>query len=153
MTVYDEKPWLKSYDKFVTPEIPIPEISYLELLEKGLKNDPDKVALHFLGTTCTYKELDDLSSRFAAFLVAKGCVKGDIVGINLPNIPQYSIAKVGIFKAGCVVSGISPLLTPKEMAHQLADSGAKVLFTLDAIFQGRLLKIADSRNHSSAPTA
>ncbi len=141
MMTYDEKPWLKHYDKHVTPEIPIPEISYLEILEKGLSNDPDKVALHFLGTTCTFRELDNLSSRFAAYLVDKGCVKGDVVGINLPNIPQYSIAKVGCSKVGCVISGVSPLLTPKEMAHQLKDSKAKVLFTLDALFQERLLKI------------
>jgi len=141
MTVYDDMPWLKHYDPHVSPEIPLPEVSYLDVLEKGLSSDPGKVALHFLGTICTYKQLDDLSSRFAAFLVEKGCVKGDIVGINLPNIPQYTIAMTGIFKAGCVVSGISPLLTAKELHHQLVDSQAKVLITLDALFQERLLKM------------
>lgn len=142
MTPYDEKPWIKHYDKHVKPEIPIPNISYLELLERGLRNDPEKVAFHFLGTVCTFKELDDLSSRFAAFLVDKGCVKGDIISINLPNIPQFPIVKVGIFKAGCVVSGLCPLLTSREMAHQLTDSKAKVLITLDVLFQERLLEIA-----------
>ncbi|MBU3915263.1 AMP-binding protein [bacterium] len=143
MTTYDEKPWLKHYDKHVTPEIPVPEISYLKVLERGLSHDPDRIALHFLGTTCTYRQLDDLSSRFAAYLADKGCVKGDVIGINLPNIPQYSIAKVGISKVGGVISGVSPLLTPKELAHQLKDSKAKVLITLDILFQERLLKISE----------
>ncbi|MDP2862259.1 MAG: AMP-binding protein, partial [Desulfobacterales bacterium] len=70
-----------------------------------------------------------------------GLKKGDVVGINLPNIPEYVIAWLGTLKAGCVVSGVSPLLSPEEMQYQLSDSKAKALVTLDAIFAGRLVKI------------
>ncbi|MCP4578735.1 MAG: long-chain fatty acid--CoA ligase [Deltaproteobacteria bacterium] len=143
MTSYAEKPWLKWYDPHVTEEIPVPDISYLEFMEKGLKSDPNRVAFYFLGSSGTFGELDELSDRFARYLVNKGCVKGDVVGINLPNIPQYMIALAGVIKAGCVVSGVSPLLTQREIVHQLNDSKAKVFFTLDALFQARLVGVAD----------
>lgn len=143
MGIYSERPWLKSYDKHVTAEIPIPEISFLEFLEKGLRADPEHVAFYFLGKACTYRELDTLSDRFARYLVDRGCEKGDVIGISLPNVPQYLIALVGILKAGCVKSGVSPLLTPREIVHQLTDCGAKIFLTLDALFQAHLVGIAD----------
>ncbi len=143
MTVYSGKPWLASFDKHVTEEVPIPELGYLDYLEKGLKANPDKVAFYFLGAACTFGELDMLSDRFARYLVDKGCSKGDVVGIHLPNVPQYLVALVGTMKAGCVKSGVSPLLTAREIVHQLNDSKAKVFVTLDALFQAHLVGIAD----------
>ncbi len=74
------------------------------------------------------------SNQFARFLVDRGLKTGDTVGVNLPNIPAYYIAIVGIMKAGCVLSGVSPLLSAKELEYQLKDSGAKVLVTLDLLF-------------------
>jgi len=143
MSIYSERPWLKSYDSHVTAEIPVPEFSYLDFLMKGLTAAPDNIAFYFLGKPCSFRELNHLSDRFAAFLARKGCRKGDVVGIHLPNIPQYLIALVGTMKAGCVKSGVSPLLTPREIVHQLNDSGAKILVTLDALFQAHLVGIAD----------
>jgi len=141
MTVYDEKPWYKWYDPGLDPEIKAVDETYVDMLEKGLKFRPDVVAFHFLGIKITYKELDRLSMKFASFLRKQGCNPGDVVGINLPNIPQYLIALAGAMRAGCVVTGVSPLLTPKEMAHQLNDSGARALLTLDAIYENRVQKI------------
>lgn len=143
MSIYSEKPWLRFYDAHIAEEIPLPGISYLDFLEQGLNANPGHVAFHFLGTRCTYRQLNDLSDRFAGFLVDRGCVKGDVVGINLPNIPQYLVATVGTLKAGCVVSGVSPLLTPREMVYQLKDSKAKALLTMDVFFEQKLLRIAD----------
>ena len=73
-------------------------------------------------------------------LRAAGLEKGDVVGINLPNIPEYVIAWLGTLRAGCVVSGVSPLLSEEEMAYQLADSDAKALVTLDALFAADRLR-------------
>ena len=70
--------------------------------------------------------------------MAAGCGPGDVVGINLPNIPQYLISQIGALKAGGATSGVSPLLTPNEIVYQLTDSRAKALITLDAIFEHRL---------------
>jgi len=75
-------------------------------------------------------------------LMANGLKKGDVVGINLPNIPEYVIAWLGTLKAGCAVSGVSPLLSADELKHQLSDAKAKALVTLDAIFAARVTQVA-----------
>ncbi|MBN1690176.1 MAG: AMP-binding protein [Dehalococcoidia bacterium] len=141
MTVYDERPWVKWYDAGLSADIKAVEETYVDLLERGLKFRPELAAFHFLGITMTYKELDRLSMRFASYLRKQGCNPGDVVGIDLPNIPQYLIALAGALRAGCVVTGVSPLLTHKEMAYQLNDAGAGVLVTLDAIYENRVQKI------------
>ncbi len=126
MTTYDDKPWLKFYEKGLPPELEIPDKTYADLLEEAMDVNPDGPAMHFLGVTISFRELEELSARFGAFLLANGCRPGDVVGINLPNLPQYIIALTGALRAGCAVTGISPLLTPKEMAYQINDSGAKL---------------------------
>ena len=141
MTIYDTKPWLQSYDPWVEPEIKIPDETYVDLLERAICHDPDRAAFHFLGSTYYYRDLDRLSGSFAGYLADRGCVPGDVVGVNLPNTPQYLIALAGILRAGCVASGVSPLLTPKEMASQINDTSVKCLVTLDAIFENRVQKI------------
>jgi acyl-CoA synthetase (AMP-forming)/AMP-acid ligase II len=143
MTVYDQTPWLKFYESRLSPEVKAVDETYVDLLERGLKFRPEIAAFHFLGIKITYKELDRLSMRFASYIRKQGCNPGDVVGIDLPNIPQYVIALAGALRAGCVVTGISPLLVPKEMAYQLNDSGAKALVTLDAIYENRVQKIKD----------
>ncbi len=143
MTVYDAKPWLAFYDPWVEPEMTITDETYVDLLERALNHRPDMAAFHFLGTTISFKKLDEFSCRIATYLIDRGCAPGDVVGINLPNTPQYLIALMGILRAGCVASGVSPLLTPKEMAHQINDAGIKALVTLDAIFEHRLQQIRD----------
>jgi long-chain acyl-CoA synthetase len=87
-----------------------------------------------MGRGITYQELDNLSTRFAHFLKKSGLQPGDTVGVNLPNIPAYYISIIGIQKAGCVLTGVSPLLQSAELEYQLNDSGAKLLVTLDALF-------------------
>ncbi|TFG02346.1 MAG: AMP-dependent synthetase, partial [Promethearchaeota archaeon] len=111
------------------------------------KDFGDKVAFEYLGQEVTFNELDDYSSQFAAMLQDNGFKKGDVVGINLPNSPQYVITLVGTLKAGCIVSGVSPLLSAVQIEYQLNDlsgGGEKkvCLVTLDAIFAGHIVKIA-----------
>jgi len=142
MSIYDEKPWLKHFDEGLAPEATVPsETSYADMFNESVKANPSAPAMYFMGVTFSYGELDDLTGRFAAYLAASGCTQGDVVGINLPNIPQYVIALVGALRCGCAVTGISPLLTPKEMAYQINDADARVLVTLDAIFEHRVQPI------------
>lgn len=141
MTVYDTKPWLKSYDPWLAPELTIPDETYVDLLERAISYDPDRFVFHFLGSTYRFRDLDRFSGSFAGYLANRGCVPGDVVGVNLPNTPQYLIALAGILRAGCVASGVSPLLTPKEMANQINDADIKCLVTLDAIYENRVQKI------------
>jgi long-chain acyl-CoA synthetase len=144
---YHERPWLKSYDDWVQPDIVIPDLTSIDLMKEAIEAYPDQIACHFLGAALSFPKISDLSYRFADYLTQSGCEPGDVVAINLPNVPQYLIAQAGTMLAGCVATGLSPLLSPKEMTHQLEDSGAKVVITLDAIFEQRLLSIVD-RLHS-----
>ncbi len=140
-----EKFWKKSYDPGVDDIDPKSwEKSYIEAVLPTLKKFPNKAAFYFMGVKVTFADLDLYSNRFAQMLIASGLKKGDAVGINLPNIPEYIISWLGILKAGCVVSGVSPLMSAEEMEFQLKDLKAKGLVTLDAIFAGRLVKIADN---------
>lgn len=138
---YDDQPWKRFYDEWVDPEMEIPGGTYTERINEAFAQDPGKVAYHFLGSSTTFSELDQLSRRFARYLADSGVEPGSVVAINLPNIPQYMIALAGALRSGCAVTGLSPLLTPSEMSHQLNDCGAQVLVTLDAIFEHRLLSI------------
>jgi acyl-CoA synthetase (AMP-forming)/AMP-acid ligase II len=144
---YDSKPWLKCYDPGVPENVDIPEISLVERLNQVAEQYPDNPALHFLGVALTYRELMALSDRFAQALIQNGCKPGDVVGIHLPNIPQYVIAFIGVLKAGCAATGVSPLMTPRELAYQLNDSQARALVTLDALFEHRLTAVADQLPH------
>ncbi|MBI9085276.1 MAG: AMP-binding protein [Desulfobacterales bacterium] len=140
---YDAKPWLKSYDPGVKERIDIPDISIKDYIVNSYQKYSDRAAAHYLGTTMTFGELLEQSGRFATALAAKGYGKGDVVAINLPNTPQYLIAISGALRAGCAVSGLAPLLMPDEMDYQLNDCGAKVLITLDLLFEGKYLPVAD----------
>ena len=137
-----EQFWRKSYDaglKDVDPKRW--EISYVDVIRPAFQKFPEKAAFIYFGVEVSFAGLDKYSNKFADMLIKNGLKKGDVVGINLPNIPEYVIAWLGALKAGCVVSGVSPLLSPEEMQYQLNDSKAKALVTLDAIFAGRLVKI------------
>jgi long-chain acyl-CoA synthetase len=121
-------------------------MTYPQAIRQTMKEFPEKMAFDYLGITFTYKELDEASNQFANMLIENGFKTGDVVGINLPNMPEYLMGIIGTLKAGCIVSGVSPLLSDIQMQYQLNDLGTggnKVaLITLDAIFAGRLTKIA-----------
>ncbi|MFA5400515.1 MAG: AMP-binding protein [Dehalococcoidia bacterium] len=140
---YSDRPWTKEYNDWVVKDPVIPDKTYKDFLEESFKNNPDRPAMYFMGKTITFKELDDLSSRFANFLSRLGYGPGDVVSILTPNIPQNQIANVGTALAGCIAQGISILLTPKEMAYQLNQSGARVLVIWDVIFEQKFLQIAE----------
>jgi long-chain acyl-CoA synthetase len=132
--IYSKKPWMKFYDPHVPEHLAYDDKSYARLFSETAHKLPKRTAVKYMGRSITFAELDALSNRFARFLVDRGLKTGDTVGVNLPNIPAYYIAIVGIMKAGCVLSGVSPLLSAKELEYQLNDSGAKVLVTLDLLF-------------------
>lgn len=144
VTMNQERFWTKSYDEGLADLDPAKwEKCYTDMLEPVFRDFPDKTALYFMGVEISYKDLNRYSARFANMLRSCGLKKGDVVGINLPNIPEYVIAALGTYRAGCVVSGVSPLLSAEEMEYQLKDSNARGLVTLDAIFAGRLVGISD----------
>jgi len=144
---YSEKIWKKSWDSGLKDLDPrVFDMSIIEALNDTFENYAEKLALSFIGMEINFGVIEKRSNQFANMLIENGFKKGDIVGINLPNIPEYLFSVVGTLKAGCIVSGISPLLSDIQMLYQINDLGAgqkKVaLVTLDAIFEARLTKIA-----------
>ena len=146
MSNYSDRFWKKSWDDGLEDLDPkLWDITIPEVFRDTFDNYGDNIAFSFQNKETTYAELDKMSNSFAKMLIDNGFENGDIVGINLPNIPEYLISVFGTLKAGCVVSGISPLLSDVQMLYQIQDLGAgekKVaLVTLDAIFEHRLLNI------------
>lgn len=131
---YAEKPWLKSYDKNVAPNLKYEEKTFAEKFAQTVAKYPDKIALIYMGKALSYKEVDALSNRLANYLIASGLRPDDVVGLHLPNVPAHYIGFIGVQKAGCISTGLSPLLTATEMEHQLIDSGAKLVMTVDILF-------------------
>ena len=131
---YARKPWLRHYDDHVPHSLQYSDKTYAELFREATDQIPSRVAVYYMGRGITYLELDKLSNRFAHFLKKSGLKPGDTVGVNLPNIPAYYLSILGTQKAGCVLTGVSPLLQSAELEYQLKDSGAKLLVTLDALF-------------------
>ncbi len=135
--------WKKSYDPELGDIHPARwETTCPDIIRRVFLDYPDKIALAFMGVHITYAQLDRYANQFAHMLLSLGLKKGAVVGINLPNIPEYVIAWLGILRAGCVVSGVSPLLSSEELEYQLKDSQAKVLVTLDALFEAKLVPVA-----------
>jgi long-chain acyl-CoA synthetase len=146
--IYASRFWKKNWDPGLDDLDPKEfETTYVDMIEDTFKDFGDKVAFEYLGQEVTFNELDEYSNQFANMLIDNGFKKGDVVGINLPNSPQYVITLVGTLKAGCIVSGVSPLLSAVQIEYQLNDlsgGGEKkvCLVTLDAIFAGHIVKIA-----------
>src|SRR5574343_222182 len=127
-----EKIWLHSYPKGVPAEIDIDHIpSLVALFDKACKTFADKVAYISMGREITYRQLDAEASEFAGWLQAKGLKKGDRVALMMPNILQYPVALFGTLRAGCVVVNCNPLYTPRELEHQLKDSGASAIVIVE----------------------
>lgn len=126
------KIWLKSYPPGVPAEIdPTRLRSLKELLERTCAAHADQVAFVQMGKAITYRQLDELSRDFAAWLQKAGFKKGDRIAIMLPNILQYPIAMFGALRAGLAVVNTNPLYTAPELEHQLADSGVTTLLVLE----------------------
>ena len=124
--------WLSSYPKGVPADINTAMYpSLVGLMEESFQKYASRVAYNFMGKDVTYAQTDSLSQAFAAYLQGLGLVKGDRVAIMMPNVPQYPVAVAGILRAGFVVVNVNPLYTPRELEHQLKDSGAKAIVIIE----------------------
>jgi long-chain acyl-CoA synthetase len=124
-----EKVWLHEYPQGVPADIPLdPSLSLVDMADQACARYASQPAFSNLGRTLSFAGFDDLSRRFAAWLLSlPGLAPGDRVAIMLPNLLQYPIALFGTWRAGLVVVNVNPLYTAHELEHQLNDSGAKVL--------------------------
>jgi long-chain acyl-CoA synthetase len=128
----DARPWLSLYPDGVPSEVDSSTYGTLsEVLEESFARYPSRIAISFKGTDFMYSTIDKGSRQLAAHLQGNGLSKGDRVAVMLPNIPQYAVAMAGILRAGLVLVNVNPLYTPRELEHQLKDSGARAIVFLD----------------------
>lgn len=127
-----EKIWLASYPECVPAEIaPLEHASLGALFESSCAKYADRLAFSSMGRGMTFRELEAQSRKIGAWLQAQGLAKGDRVAVMTPNILQNPVTVYGILRAGFVVVNVNPLYTPRELEHQLKDSGAKAIFVLE----------------------
>ena len=127
-----QRPWLKSYPQGVPSEINTAQYaSLVGLMEEAFTKHASRVAYSFMGKDTTFAQTDSVSLAFGAYLQGLGLVKGDRVAIMMPNVPQYPIAVAAILRAGFVVVNVNPLYTPRELEHQLKDSGSKAIVIIE----------------------
>ncbi|MDE9436066.1 long-chain-fatty-acid--CoA ligase FadD [Xenorhabdus bovienii] len=124
-----EKVWLKHYPADVPAEIdPDRYLSLIEMFENAVARYADQVAFINMGEVITFRKLEERSRAFAAYLQnGLGLKKGDRVALMMPNLLQYPVALFGVLRAGMVVVNVNPLYTPRELEHQLTDSGTSAI--------------------------
>jgi long-chain acyl-CoA synthetase len=127
------RPWLRHYDYWVPPSLTYPQRPLCEILDTSAIDVPDRPATAFLGAELTFREIKTRSDAFAIALAELGIVKGDRVGIMLPNCPQYIVAAFAVLRLGAVVVNVNPTYTAPEVVSLATDSGMCAMVTLDVL--------------------
>jgi long-chain acyl-CoA synthetase len=127
------RPWLDHYDYWVPQHTNYPRRPLYEILRRAAAEGGELPALTYLGRDVTFAELKRDADQFATALHAHGIVKGDRVGIMLPNCPQYVIATFAVLRLGAIVVNLNPAFTAPEIEHLARDSGIRMLLTLDRL--------------------
>jgi long-chain acyl-CoA synthetase len=139
-----QKPWLQQYPPGVPSEVKTDVYpSLVALLNESFAKFARLPAYRFMGKAFSFAQIDEASRAFAAYLQDSGLAQGDRVAVMLPNVPQYPVVVAGILRAGMVVVNVNPLYTPRELEHQLKDSGAKAIIILEN-FAATLQKVQDA---------
>ena len=126
------RPWLSAYPPGVPADIDASQYaSLVQLMEESFQKFASRPAYSFMGKEVTFAQTDSLSRAFAAYLQGLGLIKGDRVAIMMPNVPQYPVVVAAILRAGLVVVNVNPLYTPRELEHQLKDSGSKAIVIIE----------------------
>ena len=124
--------WLNSYPDGVPADIDVTRYaSMVDMMEESFQKFASLSAYSFMGKELSYKQVDELSQTFGVYLQSLGLSKGDRVAVMMPNVLQYPIVVAGILRAGYTLVNVNPLYTPRELEHQLKDSGAKVIVILE----------------------
>jgi long-chain acyl-CoA synthetase len=126
------RPWLSEYPPGVPAEVHLDgHTTLVDVLEGSFHQYAKREAAACLGSRWTFGQFDALSLDLAAWLQQRGLVKGTRVALMMPNLPQYMAAIAAVLRAGCVVVNVNPLYTPRELEHQLNDSGARAIIVLE----------------------
>ena len=127
-----EKLWLKHYPAGVPAEIDVSQYDTVsQVLEESMKNYAARTAFICMGKSITYAQLDTASRNLGAWLQSRGMAPGSRVALMMPNIMQYPVCVAAVLRAGYVVVNVNPLYTPRELEHQLKDSGAEAIIIIE----------------------
>ena len=127
-----ERIWLKQYPAGVPTDIDVTQYSSLvELLEESFAKFSDRKAFICMDKSISYRDLDEMSAALGAYLQSKGLQKGARVALMMPNVLQYPVSTAAVLRAGYAVVNVNPLYTPRELEHQLKDSGAEAIVVLE----------------------
>ena len=132
-SVYPSRPWLRHYDYWVPLHLTYPGRPLSDILDWVAVDLPAGRATAFLGAELTFLEIKVQSDKLATALARLGVVKGDRIGIMLPNCPQYIVAAFAILRLGAIVVNINPTYTAREVATVASDSGLRLVLTLDTL--------------------
>jgi long-chain acyl-CoA synthetase len=138
-----ERIWLRNYPPGVPHTVDVEQYdSLVHLMQEGFRKHAARNAYAYMDRHYTFGEIDRHSADFGAWLQARGLARGARVAIMLPNVIQYPIALAGALRAGYVVVNVNPLYTPRELEHQLRDSGAEAIVILEN-FAGILQQVIE----------
>jgi long-chain acyl-CoA synthetase len=127
-----ERIWLKQYPAGVPSDIDVTQYaSLVELLEESFAKFADRKAFICMDKSISYRDLDEMSAALGAYLQSMGLQKGARVALMMPNVLQYPVATAAVLRAGYAVVNVNPLYTPRELEHQLKDSGAEAIIVLE----------------------
>ncbi|WP_028138696.1 long-chain fatty acid--CoA ligase [Bradyrhizobium japonicum] len=127
-----ERIWLKQYPPGVPADIePTQYASLVDLLEESFTKFADRKAFICMDKSISYRDLDQMSVALAAYLQGRGLQRGARVALMMPNVLQYPVATAAVLRAGFAVVNVNPLYTPRELEHQLKDSGAEAIIVLE----------------------
>ncbi|MGL6108513.1 MAG: AMP-binding protein, partial [Rubrivivax sp.] len=139
-----EKIWLRHYPAGVPAELKTDLYpSLAAMLDESFRKHRQLPAYKFMGRSYSFARIDECARALGAYLQSLGLERGDRVAIMLPNVPQYPVAVAAVLRAGYVVVNVNPLYTPRELEHQLKDSGAKAIVILEN-FAATLQQVADA---------
>jgi long-chain acyl-CoA synthetase len=130
--VRSSRPWIAEYPPGVPTDVGLDEHTNLvDMLEGAFRQYARRQAAACMGTRLTFADVDDLSQDLGAWLQQQGLERGARVALMMPNLPQYMVAIAAVLRAGYVVVNVNPLYTPRELEHQLNDSGAEAIVVLE----------------------
>ncbi len=134
-SIYEQKPWLKSYSPWIPPELEIPRETLVQTLKRAVAQGESRPAVYYFGQSLSYAQVDRWSDQLAAALQDLGLKRGDRVVFYLQNIPQFVIAQYAVWKAGGIVVPLNPMYKEKELEYYFRDSGARMLIAQDSGYE------------------
>ena len=143
---YDQKPWLKTYPKWLPHTFALPDKSILDLFSASVAAYPEDACVCYFDTFHTYAEIHRMARNLAAALSEKGIGRGDRVLLVMQNIPQAAVASLAAWMCNAVVVPINPMYTARDLAHLLEDSGARAVVCQDDLYESTVSPALEALN-------